>query len=146
MRRMMLALTVAVLMAGGLLSAQAQTSTTQMVLVNSAVFTTRLQYLMSQVAVEVLAEAHNGASASPIHYDTNCHSLRANYAKAVIGAPAQQASVAAVLVAGANFQGGVIVGTVTGSGATADSTANDTAVTTALKNLWNALSGCDTGT
>lgn len=120
------------------------TSPTQMQLVNSPVFTNRLQYLMAQQAQTVLAEAQtvSGNPNANFNYTAACHTLRYGFAQAVLANPAYQASQASVLVSGANFSGAVIVGTVTGSGSTADSTASDTAVATAIQNDWNALSKC----
>lgn len=122
------------------------TSTTQMQLVNSTTFTSRLQYLLVQQATTVLVEASSDA----VNADTNarytvaCHALRYGYAIQVIGNPGLMASGASVLVSGANFAGGVIVGTVTGSGSTADSSANDTALAKAIVDSWNTLAKCVT--
>lgn len=144
MKRLLWMLPLAVVMLSAIVSAQ-NTSTTQMQLVNSPVFTNRLQYLMTQRAAVVLFEAatHDNAN-NNLDYDAACHTKRANYAVYVIGNPAGAASVAAVLVSGANYSGAVIVGTVTGSGSTADSSATDTAIDVALQNQWNTLSKCVT--
>lgn len=119
-------------------SAAAQnTSTTQMQLVASPTFTTRLQYLMVQQAAVVLNEAHSFP----------CHAARIQYAFSVLTSPAQMASNAAILVSGSNVGGAVIVGTVTltGTPPVVDSSASDTALLTALVNGWNTLAKCDTG-
>lgn len=120
------------------------TSTTQMQLVNSPVFTNRLQYLMAQQAQTVLVEVQtvSGNPNANFNYTAACHTLRYGFAQAVLANPAYQASQASVLISGANFSGAVIVGTVTGSGSTADSSATDTAVATAIQNDWNTLSRC----
>lgn len=122
------------------------TSTTQMALVKSAQFTDRLQYLMAQQAAAVLVEAQSDAVNADTfaRYTAGCHTLRVVYAQAVIINPAATASQASVLLSGANFAGGVIVGTVTGSGSTADSSANDTALAKAITDSWNYLAKCVT--
>lgn len=122
------------------------TSTTQMQLVNSAVFTNRLQYLMVQQASAVLIEASSDNSNPDTfaRYSASCHTLRYQYAQQVLGGPASMASQASVLIASANFSGGVIVGTVTGSAPNFDSSANDTALAKAIADSWNTLSRCVT--
>lgn len=118
-------------------------STAQMQLVKSDVFTSRLQYLGVQISKEVLEEASSAAAASPIPaYTAACHALRANFARQfILNAPAL-ASLTSIGIAGANFSGAVIVGTVTGSGSTADSSATDTALSQAYRVLWNTFAGC----
>lgn len=106
-------------------------STTQMVLVSSPVFITRMQYLLDQEARVVLNEAGVGVF----------HSCRAVYAKNVVNSPASFAPVAAVMVVG----GVNLIGTVTGSGATADSTASDAAILSQIATFFTTLAGCDTG-
>ena len=106
-------------------------STTQMTLVASPVFTTRLQYLMVQQARTVLAETGVGLT----------HACRARYANGVVMDPARTASIGAVMIVG----GVNLIGTVTGSGATADSTASDAAILSQIATFWTGLSGCDTG-
>ena len=106
-------------------------STTQMTLVASPVFTTRLQYLMVQQARTVLAETGVGAT----------HACRARFANGVVMDPARTASIGAVMIVG----GVNLIGTVTGSGATADSTASDAAILSQIATFWTGLSGCDTG-
>lgn len=106
-------------------------SATQMTLVASPVFTTRVQYLMTQQARTVLAETGVGAM----------HSCRAAYATTVTrNAPATAATASVMIVGGTN-----LIGTVTGSGATADSTATDAAILSQIATFWTALAGCDTG-
>lgn len=119
------------------------TSTAQMALVKSDVFTTRLQYLGVQIAKEVLEEASSAAANGAIPaYTTACHTTRAAFARQfILNAPAL-ASLTSIGVAGANFSGAVIVGTVTGSGSTADSSAADAAISQAYRILWNTFSGC----
>lgn len=121
-------------------------STSQMTLVNSAVFTNRLQYLMAQQASAVLTEAQSDAVNADTfaRYTAVCHGYRVILAQGVLQSPAGWASAAAVLISGANFSGGVIVGTVTGSGSTADSSANDTALAKAITDSWNTLAKCVT--
>lgn len=121
-------------------------STTQMQLVNSSVFTNRLQYLLVQQASAVLIEAASDSANADLNarYTAACHSLRYGYAQQVLSGPASSASQAAVLISGANFSGGVIVGTVIGSGNTADSSANDTALAKAITDSWNTLAKCVT--
>lgn len=113
------------------LLAQGNESTTQMQLVGSAVFLARLQYLMVQTARNVKGEALN----------TPCHLTRTAYATNVINSPASAASTAAVMVAG----GVNVIGTVTGSGSTADSSASDAAIFSQIGTYWSWLAGCDTG-
>lgn len=119
------------------------TSTTQMTLVKSDVFTNRLQYLGVQISKEVLEEAASASVNGAIPaYTVACHALRANFARQfILNAPAL-ASLTSIGIAGANFSGAVIVGTVTGSGSTADSSASDTAISQAYRILWNTFSGC----
>lgn len=143
MRRLLLVLALLLLAAPAFAQ---NASTTQMQLVNSQTFTSRLQYLMVQQATAVLVEASSDAVNADlsVRYTVACHPLRYGYAIQVIGNPGLMASAAAVLIAGANFSGGVIVGTVTGSGSTADSTANDTALAKAIADSWNTLAKCVT--
>lgn len=134
MRRLMLGLVLAV--AGGVaLWAQTPTSVTQMQLVASPRFLGRLQYLAAQYAVTVKAEALN----------TACHNQRTLLANDVIGNSASVVPAMAVIIAGTNVAGGVIVGTVTTVDGQVDSSASDSAITTALTAQWNALAKCDTG-
>lgn len=118
-------------------------STTQMQLVKSDVFTNRLQYLGVQISKEVLEETASASVNGQIPaYTVACHALRANFARQfILNAPAL-ASLTSIGIAGANFSGAVIVGTVTGSGATADSSASDTALSQAYRILWNTFAGC----
>jgi hypothetical protein len=119
------------------------TSTTQMQLVNSPVFTTRLQYLGVQVMKEVLEEAQSAAANGAIPaYTAACHTKRTAFATSFLYNPAGSASNTSVLVSGANFSGAVIVGTVIGSGATADSSATDGAIQQAYRILMNTFAGC----
>lgn len=143
MKKLLLALSLLLLAAP--VFAQ-NTSTTQMALVNSPVFTNRLQYLMVQQAVTVLTEAASDAVNADTfaRYTAGCHTLRAAYANTVIQFPAEMAAKASVMITGANFAGGVIVGTATGSGLLADSSANDSSVAKAITDSWNALAKCVT--
>lgn len=143
MKRMLLI--IALLLSAAPCFAQ-NTSTSQMQLVNSATFTNRLQYLMAQQASTVLTEAQSDAVNADTfaRYTAGCHTLRVSFATNVLQSPASWASVSAVLISGANFAGGVIVGTVTGTGATADSSANDTALAKAITDSWNTLAKCVT--
>lgn len=106
-------------------------STDQMVLVGSPVFLNRIQYLVMTEARVVLEETGVGAM----------HDARAAYAKAVIPAIAYYAPTIAVMVCG----GVNLLGTVTGSGLTADSSATDAAILSQIATFWNALAGIDTG-
>lgn len=119
------------------------TSTAQMALVKSDQFTSRLQYLGVQISKEVLEEAASASVNGAIPaYTVACHALRANFARQfILNAPAL-ASLTSIGIAGANFAGAVIVGTVTGAGSTADSSASDTAISQAYRILWNTFSGC----
>lgn len=108
-------------------------STDQMVLVGSALFLNRIQYLSVTQARVVLAETGVGGT----------HATRAHYARQVISNPASYAAVVAVMVVG-----GVNLlppATITGSGATADSSATDAAILSQIATFWNALAGVDTG-
>lgn len=141
-----LILTAALVVASGALTpaaAQTNESTTQMQLVASPAFLVRLQYVGWQIAKDVLAEVHNGASATPIAYTAACHDQRAAYARSWMQNPAQSAANSAVAIVGTNEAGAVIVGTVNGTAT--DSTANDLSLKQAYRWNWNALSLCDTG-
>jgi hypothetical protein len=108
-------------------------STTQMALVESPVFTKRVQYLLTQQARVVLAEIGVG---------NQTHPGRAAYARNVVTNPAPYASTASVmLVGGFNITSKAI----TGSGATADSAATDADILSQIATFWNALAGVDTG-
>jgi hypothetical protein len=122
------------------------TSTAQMSLVNSATFTNRLQYLMAQQAATVLIEAQSdGANADTFaRYTAGCHTLRVSFAQSVLASPSGMAAASAVLIAGGNFAGGVIVGTVIVQNGLADSSANDTALAKAITDNWNSLAKCVT--
>ena len=106
-------------------------STTQMALVGSNVFTNRIQYLAAQQARVVLAETGIGST----------HTKRAAYAAMIIQNISSFAPIIAVTVAG----GTNLIGTVTGSGLTADSSASDAAILSQIATFWNALAGVDTG-
>lgn len=152
MRRVLFLL---VLLASATPASAQNVSTQQMVLANSAVFTTRLQYLMEIESKVVLAETKDctggctqnigdtGQTVS-VTYTPVCHAQRTTFASGVISAPAAWASASAPLIASSNVVGAVIVGTVAGSGSTADSSAADLAVATAIANFWNTLSKCVT--
>lgn len=119
------------------------TSTTQMQLVSSAVFTNRLQFNGVVVMKEVLEEAQSASANGAIPaYTAVCHTKRAVYAVNFLASPPSYASQSSVLIAGANFSGAVIVGTVTGSGASADSSATDSAIQQAYRILMNTFAGC----
>ncbi len=142
MKKLVLTVAVAVLMLAGVVFAQ-NTSTTQMQLVNSTVFTNRLQYNGSVVMAEVLAEAQSAAANGVIPaYTAACHTKRAVYASNFLLSPASYSSQSAVLISSANISGAVIVGTVTGSGPTADSTATDGALQQAYRVFMNTFAGC----
>ena len=107
-------------------------STDQMVLVASPVFLTRVQYLLGQQARVVLAETGVGTT----------HAKRAAYAALVIpGVSSYAPQVAVVLTGGVN-----LIGTVTGTGLTADSSASDAAIISQIATFWNQLAGIDSGT
>jgi hypothetical protein len=106
-------------------------STDQMVLVSSPLFLNRMQYLMDMQARTVLAEALNVAH----------HTRRAEYASDVVSNPAVKSSTAAVMVVG----GVNLIGTVTGSGPTADSSASDASILSQIATFWNAMAGIATG-
>jgi len=109
------------------------TSTTQMQLVNSSTFTNRLQYLLTQEAIVVLAEAHS----------TACHVQRFGFATQIIQNPAQMASQSSVMIAGSTNVVGTVVTNVDPN--KVDSSATDAALFSQIVSLWNALSKCDTG-
>lgn len=144
MRRFIVALAFILLALPVVADAQ-NTSTTQMQLVVSPVFTTRLQYLGWQVAQEVLVEAATASAVGPIPaYTAPCHTRRVVFAQRFIGSPPQGANDTAVGISGVNVSGAVIVGSVTGSGLTADSSATDGALSQAYRVLWSTFSGCAT--
>lgn len=123
--------------------AQTPTSTTQMQLVASPVFTNRLQFNGVTVMKEVLEEAQSASVNGAIPaYTAGCHTLRTVFAKTFLTYPAEYASKTSVLIVTANFSGAVIVGTVTGSGTTADSSATDSAIQQAYRILMNTFAGC----
>lgn len=141
MKRLILTLGVALLLAVPVLAQN--TSTTQMQLVTSVVFTNRLQYNGVVVMKEVLEEAQSAAASGVIPaYTAACHTLRTNYARNFLLSPASYSSQSSVLIASANFSGAVIVGTVTGSGTTADSSATDGAIQQSYRILMNTFAGC----
>lgn len=108
-------------------------STDQMVLVGSALFLNRIQYLSVTQARVVLAETGVGAT----------HATRAHYARQIVSNPASYAPVVAVMVVG-----GVNLlppATITGSGDTADSSATDAAILSQIATFWNSLAGVDSG-
>ena len=105
-------------------------STQQMALVHSTQFLDRLQYILTQQAVVVVAESAGTAN----------HATRVTFAAKVLTSPAAAASGAAVALAGSTN----VVGTVTGSGNTADSTASDAALLSQVATLWNTLAGVTT--
>lgn len=146
---------IAVLLASAAPAFAQNQSTQQMVLANSSVFTTRLQYLMEIESKVVLAETKDctggctqnigdtGQTVS-VTYTPVCHAQRTQFASGFIASPAAWASASAVLVSSSNVVGAVLVNTVVGSGNTADSTAADLAVATAIANFWNTLAKCVT--
>ncbi len=107
------------------------TSTTQMQLVNSTTFINRLQYLLTQQAVVVKAEALN----------TVCHTKRSLFADQIIASPIETARASSVMIAGSTN----VIGTVIIANGVADSSASDAALLSQVATLWNALSKCDTG-
>ena len=145
MRRVLLGLVAALTMLGvtDVTEAQQQSSTTQMQLVASSTFTSRLQYNGVIVMKEVLEEAQSAAANGAIPaYSASCHTLRTTFAKEFLRFPADSASKSSVLIVTANYAGAVIVGTVIGSGNTADSTATDLALQQAYRILMNTFAGC----
>lgn len=123
--------------------AQTPTSTTQMQLVKSSVFTNRLQYNGVIVMKEVLEEAQSASANGAIPaYTAACHAKRTDYATKFLQTPDAYASLSSVLLSTANYSGAVIVGTVTGSGSTADSSATDGAIQQAYRILMNTFAGC----
>ncbi len=106
-------------------------STDQMVLASSPIFLARIAYLAAQQARVVLSEAGIGST----------HAKRAAYAALIMANTTSFAPVIAItLVGGVN-----VIGTVTGSGLTADSSATDAALLSQIATFWNALAGIDTG-
>jgi uncharacterized membrane protein YbaN (DUF454 family) len=130
MRRLIL--TLAFLTLAAPLFAQ-NTATVEMQLVNSPVFTTRIQYLLAQQAVIVLAEPKA----------TVCHPYRVQFGQQVIANPATVAGTSSVTIASGTNLTSVAV---TGTGLTADSAATDAAIASQIATYWNALSRCETGT
>lgn len=121
------------------------TSTTQMALARSDTFTARLQYLGWQIAAEVLVEPASAAASGVIPaYSTGCHTLRVAFAQKFVKETAQGALITVVGIAGTNVSGAVLVGTVTGSGSTADSTVADSVLLQAYRVQYNTFAGCFT--
>lgn len=104
-------------------------SVTYMPLVASALFTSRVQYILAQQAPVVLNEG-SGVTG---------HAFRAKLAAAVGLSPASYAPVFAVhLATNINVTTG---GALTGAGATLDTPANDAALLAAVNVIWNTVSG-----
>jgi hypothetical protein len=108
-------------------------STVQMSLAGSPSFLARLQYLQTQQARTVKAEA----------LATVCHAKRSVYADAVISDPAGAAKTAAVMVVG----GANLIATVVPNSNSdkIDSSATDAAILSQVATFWSALAKCDTG-
>lgn len=107
-------------------------STTQMQLVGSPIFLSRMQYLLAQQARVVLAETGVGAT----------HAARARYAQRVVSQCAAEASNASVLVVGGT---NLIGAAITGTPPNVDSAATDASVLSQIATFWNPLAGIDTG-
>jgi hypothetical protein len=124
---------VAVLGSAVLFAQTVSESSTQMTLAVSPAFLNRLQYLLTQQARVVKAEA----------LATACHAKRSTFADVVISDPLTSARVAAVMMVG----GTNLIGTVVGNANTdkIDSSATDAAILAQTATFWSALSKCDTG-
>lgn len=135
MRRLVLALGMAVLLAVGL---AADTSQTYGPLAQSPVFRMRVSFIIVTQAPVILTEAQTGT------YTAACHTLRANLAAAVARNPDGYAPVfASHLVTNINVTTG---GALTGSTAagTLDTPASDASLLAAVASQWSTVAGCIT--
>lgn len=114
----------------------AENSAVFMPLVQSALFTNRVQYVLAQEAPVVLTEAQTGS------YTATCHTLRAALAVAIAKNPAGYANVFAVFLA-TNINV-TSAGSLTGSQGTLDTPATDAALFSAVASLWSTVAGCVT--
>jgi hypothetical protein len=127
--RFLLAFAVAGLAAVGL---SADTSHTYGPLRDSAVFRSRVTFIITIQAPVVLAEASN----------VPCHGQRAALAAAVASNPVNYAGIfAAHLVTNINVTTG---GALTGSGNTLDTPATDASLLAAVASQWPIVAGCIT--
>lgn len=111
-----------------------ENSNTFMPLVQSPVFTARVQYVLAQEAPVIMAES--GA--------ITCHTARAALAVSIAKNPASYAAVFAVFLA-TNINV-TSAGALTGSAAagTLDSPVTDAAMLAAVASLWPSVAGCVT--
>lgn len=111
----------------------AELSVTQMQLVNSPIFLSRVQFLLAVQARVVLEETGVGAT----------HDARARYASQVLAGPAGVAGVAAVTICGGPNL--LPPETIIGEPPEVDSSANDAEILSQIATFWNALAGIDSG-
>lgn len=136
MKRIALVLSLMIVTSVGLFAVE--NSNTFFPLVQSPVFTGRVQYLIVKEAPVILTEAATGT------YTAACHTKRAALAVSVSQNPASFAPVFAVhLTANINVTGG---GALTGSASagTLDTPAIDSSLFAAIDSLWSTVAGCVT--
>lgn len=109
-----------------------QSSNIYMPLVQSTIFTNRVQYILVQEANTIITTESSGT----------CHALRAQLAQKIAVGPASYAPVFAVFLA-ANINV-TTAGPLTGSGVTLDTPATDAALLAAVATIWTTVSGCVT--
>src|SRR5438093_173414 len=105
-------------------------STQQMALVHSPQFLDRFAYNLMVQAMVIIVESSGIAN----------HVLRAAFAEKVIANAPYQATNNAVMIASSTN----LLGTVIGTGVTADSSASDAAILSQVNTNWNAISGVTT--
>jgi hypothetical protein len=115
------------------------TAVIQMALAHDSSFLDRVQYLMTQVALVVLAEVNT----------TPNHTLRVQLAHQVLNSPGQAAVNASVTIVGsANLVAAnttvIPANPETGTPQTATTDATDAAILSQISTLWSALAGVST--
>lgn len=135
MKKLTLALVVAVLMVVGL---SADTSHTFAPLAQSPLFRSRVTWTIAFTTPVILTEAATGS------YTAACHTLRANLAAAVARNPDSYAPIfASHLVTMSNVTtAGALTGTLTAG--TLDTPATDAALFSAVSAVWSTVAGCIT--
>ena len=109
-------------------------SNLQMLLAHDSTFLDRLQYLLTQQAIVVLAEVNT----------TPSHVLRTQYARQVVQNAGQAASGASVLIVGSTNLVAANTTINPGPPPTVTTDATDAAIFSQLATLWNDLAGVST--
>lgn len=132
--RILVALLIAITLVAPL--SAVENSNTYMPLVQSATFTSRVQYILAQEAPVILVEAQTGT------YTAACHTLRAKLAASVaLSASGYAPQFAVFLATNINV---TTAGALTGTGSTLDTPATDAALLAAVASLWSPMAGCIT--